>query len=171
MNQLIDDLLHFSKMGRKSLYRSPVDIYHLVSNIISELRKGDDSITKNIILNKLSPAYCDQALIKQVWINLLSNAIKYSAKKNNPIIEIGSVSGQNETTYYIKDNGAGFDMKFARNLFTVFKRLHDRADFEGTGVGLALSNRIIKMHEGRMWAEAEVEKGATFYFALPLEDE
>jgi PAS domain S-box-containing protein len=166
MGQLIDDLLNFSRMGRKAVYKSPTDINYMVGCIISDLRRTDDTITKNIIIHELAPAYCDLALIKQVWINLISNAIKYSGKKTNPIIEIGSISLTNETVYYIKDNGAGFDMKFAKNLFTVFKRLHDRADFDGMGVGLALAHRIIKMHEGRIWAEAEVEKGATFYFTL-----
>jgi light-regulated signal transduction histidine kinase (bacteriophytochrome) len=138
----------------------------MVNGIISDFRKGDENITKNIIIHELAPAYCDVALIKQVWINLISNAIKYTSKKAHPMIEIGSVNRFNEIVYYIKDNGAGFDMRFAKNLFTVFKRLHDRSDFDGMGVGLALAHRIIKMHEGRIWAEAEVEKGATFYFTL-----
>lgn len=166
MGQLIDDLLNFSRMGRKAVYRSHANIETMVNGIISDFRKGDDAITKNIILKELAPAYCDVALIKQVWINLISNAIKYTGKKTNPMIEIGSIARFNETVYYIKDNGAGFDMRFAKNLFTVFKRLHDRSDFDGMGVGLALAHRIIKMHEGRIWAEAEVEKGATFYFTL-----
>lgn len=166
MGQLIDDLLNFSRMGRKAVYRSTANINNMVTDIISDFKKGDENITKNIIIHELSPAYCDIALIKQVWINLISNAIKYSGKKTNPIIEIGSIARFNETVYYIKDNGAGFDMRFAKNLFTVFKRLHDRSDFDGMGVGLALAHRIIKMHEGRIWAEAEVEKGATFYFTL-----
>jgi PAS domain S-box-containing protein len=166
MGQLIDDLLNFSRMGRKAVYRSDANINTMVTGIISDFRKGDDTITKNIIIHELAPCYCDVALIKQVWINLISNAIKYSGKKTNPMIEIGSIARFNETVYYIKDNGAGFDMRFAKNLFTVFKRLHDRSDFDGMGVGLALAHRIIRMHEGRIWAEAEVEKGATFYFTL-----
>ena len=166
MSQLIDDLLNFSRMGRKAVYKSQVEMNYMVNNIIIDFRRADDTITKNIIVHELSPAFCDLALIKQVWANLISNAIKYSSKKTNPVIEIGSIDGYNETIYYVKDNGAGFDMRFAKNLFTVFKRLHDRSDFDGMGVGLALSHRIIKMHEGRIWAEAEVEKGATFYFSL-----
>lgn len=166
MSQLIDDLLNFSRMGRKAVYKSQVEMNYMVNNIISDFRLADQTITKNIIVHELSPAFCDLALIKQVWANLISNAIKYSSKKTNPVIEIGSIDSYNETIYYVKDNGAGFDMRFAKNLFTVFKRLHDRSDFDGMGVGLALSHRIIKMHEGRIWAEAEVEKGATFYFSL-----
>jgi PAS domain S-box-containing protein len=166
MGQLIDDLLNFSRMGRKAVYKSDVDINNMVGNIIIDIRRTDETLTKNIIIHELPPAYCDMALIKQVWINLISNAIKYTSKKSTPQIEIGSIARFNETVYYITDNGAGFDMKFAKNLFTVFKRLHDRTDFDGMGVGLALAHRIIKMHEGRIWAEAEVEKGATFFFTL-----
>jgi light-regulated signal transduction histidine kinase (bacteriophytochrome) len=169
MGQLIDDLLNFSRMGREALYKAPVDLNHMVQSIISDLRKSDNIHTANIIINNLAPAYCDPALVKQVWINLISNAIKYSGKKSNPIIELGSEIIAEETIYYIRDNGAGFDMKFAKNLFTVFKRLHDRADYDGMGVGLALAQRIIKMHEGRIWAESEVDKGATFYFTLGSE--
>jgi len=166
MGQLIDDLLNFSRMGRKAVYKSETDMNILVSDIIYELSRGDARISKSIIVNDLAPAHCDTALIKQVWINLISNAIKYSGKKANPVIEIGSMEKLSETIYYIKDNGAGFDMRFAKNLFTVFKRLHDRSDFDGMGVGLAFAHRILKMHEGRIWAEAEIEKGATFYFTL-----
>jgi light-regulated signal transduction histidine kinase (bacteriophytochrome) len=121
---------------------------------------------ENIIIHDIHPAYADHALTKQIWVNLISNAIKYSSKKSTPIIEIGSFEENKEIIYYIKDNGAGFDMRFAHNLFGVFKRLHDRSDFDGIGVGLALANRIIKMHEGRIWADAEVGKGATFFFTL-----
>jgi light-regulated signal transduction histidine kinase (bacteriophytochrome) len=169
MGQLIDDLLNFSRMGREALYKAPVDINHMVQSIISDLRKSDNTITPNIIISNLAPAYCDPALVKQVWINLISNAIKYSGKKSNPLIELGSEVRAEETIYFIRDNGAGFDMKFAKNLFTVFKRLHDRADYDGMGVGLALAHRIIKMHEGRIWAESEIDKGATFYFTLGAE--
>ena len=166
MSQLIDDLLNFSRMGRKAVYRTTVDINKMVTTLISEMRKTDNTITKDITIHELPSADCDLALIKQVWVNLISNAVKYSSKKPNPIIEIGSEVKNNETVYYIKDNGAGFDMRFAQNLFTVFQRLHDKSDFEGTGVGLALAHRIIKMHEGNMWVEASIDKGATFYFTI-----
>jgi light-regulated signal transduction histidine kinase (bacteriophytochrome) len=166
MGQLIDDMLRFSRMGRNAVYKTDVDMNFMVRGIIADLRRADSGITENITIHDLAPAHCDLSLINQVWVNLISNAIKYSSKKSNPVIEIGSFSRSNETVYYIKDNGAGFDMRFARSLFTVFKRLHARADFDGTGVGLALAHRIIKMHEGRIWAESEVNKGATFYFTL-----
>ena len=166
MSQLIDDLLNFSRLGRKALYRSPVNMDTMVTEIVGDFRKADQTITKDIIIHELYPAHCDMALIRQVWINLISNAIKYSSKKPNPIIEIGAISTSKENIYYVKDNGAGFDMRFAKSLFIVFKRLHDKDDFDGLGVGLALTQRIVKMHEGRIWAEAEVNKGATFYFTL-----
>jgi light-regulated signal transduction histidine kinase (bacteriophytochrome) len=166
MSQLIDDLLNFSRLGRKALYRSHVNMDTMVAEIVSDFRKSDTNITKDIVIHELHPAHCDIALIRQVWINLISNAIKYSYKRPDPIIEIGSINTSKETIYYVKDNGAGFDMRFAKSLFVVFKRLHDKEDFDGLGVGLALSQRIIKMHEGRIWAEAEVNKGATFYFTL-----
>ncbi len=166
MGQLIDDLLNFSRMGRKALFKSPVDMKAMIHVVTDELRKAMGHLPHQIILQELPPAYADHALIKQVWVNLISNAVKYSSKKSTPVVEIGSMIRDDETVYFIKDNGAGFDMRFAHNLFGVFKRLHDRSDFDGIGVGLALAHRIIKMHEGRIWAEAEPDQGATFYFTL-----
>lgn len=166
MGQLIDDLLNFSRMGRKALFKSPVDMRAMIYIVLDDLRKAMGHLPEDITLLELPPAYADHALIKQVWVNLISNAVKYSSKKSNPAIEIGSFADGGETVYYIKDNGAGFDMRFAHNLFGVFKRLHDRSDFDGIGVGLALAHRIVKMHEGRIWAEAEPDQGATFYFTL-----
>ena len=166
MGQLIDDLLNFSRLGRKALYKSDVDMKGLVVAVLHDLRKAGYPIPEYLIIHDLTPAHADHALTKQIWMNLISNAIKYSAKKSRPTVEIGSYEQNGETIYYVKDNGAGFDMRFAHNLFGVFKRLHDRSDFEGIGVGLALAQRIIKMHGGRIWAEAEVGKGATFYFVL-----
>lgn len=166
MGQLIDDLLNFSRMGRKALFKSPVDMKAMTYIVIDDLRKAMGHFSHQIIVQDLPPAYADHALIKQVWVNLISNAVKYSSKKSNPVIEIGSIIQDGDTVYFIKDNGAGFDMRFAHNLFGVFKRLHDRSDFDGIGVGLALAHRIVRMHEGRIWAEAEPDNGATFYFTL-----
>jgi PAS domain S-box-containing protein len=169
MGQLIDDLLNFSRLGRKALYKGPLDMNNIFTAVLHDLRKANGTVPKDLTIQKLRPAYADHALIKQIWINLLSNAIKYSSKKSRPMIEIGSYEENGEVVYFVKDNGAGFDMRFAHNLFGVFKRLHDRSDFDGIGVGLALAHRIIRMHEGRIWAEAEVEKGATFFFTLGAE--
>ncbi len=112
--------------------------------------------------------YADYSLVTQVWINLISNAIKYSAKNENPKIEIGSIQYENEIVHYVKDNGAGFDMKYANKLFGVFQRLHTATEFEGSGVGLAIVKRIISKHGGRVWAESKPNEGATFYFSLPV---
>jgi light-regulated signal transduction histidine kinase (bacteriophytochrome) len=124
-------------------------------------------MTQNITIHPLKAARCDSSLMKQVWINLISNAVKYSKKVETPKIEIGSYETDTTVVYYVKDNGAGFDMKFAAKLFGVFVRLHNRTEFEGTGVGLALVSRIITKHGGKVWANGKVNEGAVFYFSLP----
>ena len=122
----------------------------------------------NIIIHPLHPVNADRVLIYQVLINLLSNAIKYSSKSSNPVIEISSYEKDKSIIYEIKDNGAGFDNQYAHNLFGVFQRLHSNEEFEGTGVGLALVKRIINKHGGEVWADSIINKGATFYFSLPV---
>ena len=167
MDRLIDDLLNLSRMGRKELVVNNVDMTGLVESVIKEkeLFEANQTVIK---IGELHPVRCDRSLISQVWINLISNAIKYSGKKEKPVIEISSQKTSHEIIYRIKDNGVGFDMKYAGKLFGVFQRLHKASDYEGTGVGLALINRIVLRHRGRVWADAAVDKGATFYFALPL---
>lgn len=120
-----------------------------------------------IKIGQLLPLHADYNLMLQVMINLLSNAIKYSSQKSNPLIEINSKAGKNEVTYTISDNGVGFEMEFADKLFGVFQRLHSADEFPGTGVGLAIVNRIINKHKGKIWAEGKANKGATFYFSMP----
>jgi light-regulated signal transduction histidine kinase (bacteriophytochrome) len=132
--------------------------------VITELEEMTLS-QPEIIIHELPCTNCDPNLIKQVWVNLVSNALKYSRKTDHPKIEIGSHQN-GSLIYYIKDNGAGFDMKHAGKLFEVFQRLHLASDFEGTGVGLALTQRIISRHGGRIWADAKINEGATFYFTL-----
>jgi two-component system sensor histidine kinase/response regulator len=167
MNNLIDDLLHFSRLGKKELIKSEVDIEKVVQGVITDL--GSSSPHKaQFKLHELPPIHADYSLLTQVWVNLISNAIKYSSKKENPSIEIGSLRKENEVVYYIKDNGAGFNMKYADKLFGVFQRFHKPTEFEGTGVGLALVHRIINRHGGTIWAESAVNEGATFYFSLPI---
>ncbi len=162
MGQLIDDLLAFSKLGRKQVVKVTVEMQELVEKILEELKPSAAVQVRNLF-----PAEADPILFHQVWINLISNAIKYSAKSKHPTIEIGSEKKENETVYYVKDNGAGFDMKYAGKLFGVFQRLHRQEDFEGTGVGLAIVNKIVTKHGGKVWAEAKVNEGATFYFTIP----
>ncbi len=166
MNTLINDLLAFSRLGKKPVSKTLLDMNEIVSNIL----KTDEIKINNaeIKVGSLHNVQGDSILINQVLTNLISNAVKYSSKKTNPIIEITSKKGEGEICYQIKDNGDGFDMKYYSKLFGVFQRLHSSNDFEGTGVGLAIVQRIINKHGGRIWAEAEVEKGAIFSFTLPI---
>lgn len=167
MGQLIDDLLAFSRLGKKELVRTLVDMRSLAMSIVKELLKHELKSKYDIRIGSLPPAEADPVMIKQVIMNLVSNAIKYSSKKANPEIEIGYKDEETKTIYYVKDNGAGFDMAYAHKLFGVFQRLHSQEEFEGTGVGLALVKRIIDKHKGKIWAEAVENSGATFYFSLP----
>jgi PAS domain S-box-containing protein len=167
MGQLIDDLLALSRLGRKDLQRRPLDMTNVVQAVINDLKKNTET-TAEIILNPLPQADADFGLITQVFTNLISNAVKYSAKNAKPVVEIGSEKIKSETIFYVKDNGAGFDMQYYNKLFGVFQRLHDAGEFEGTGVGLAIVKRIIQKHNGRIWAEAEIDKGAKFFFTLGM---
>ncbi len=169
MRSLIDDLLKFSKLGRKPLSRSKVDVDTLVRNLISQI-KDSQNHSANVEIGELEPAYGDASLLTQVWVNLISNAIKYSSKNPVPRVEIDSQVSDQEVTYVVRDNGAGFDMQYADKLFKVFQRLHDDTEFEGTGVGLALVHKIVTRHGGRVWAEGKRDVGATFYFSLPSSD-
>jgi light-regulated signal transduction histidine kinase (bacteriophytochrome) len=166
MEQLIEDLMNFSKVGKSDLKRELVSMDMIVSQAIDELKNSGVSIPDNLIINYLGSAKCDGNLIKQVWINLLSNAIKYSKGREKPIIEISSYNENNKLIYQIKDNGVGFDMVYSKKLFNVFQRLHHEKDFSGTGIGLAMVHRIISRHQGAIWARAIENEGATFYFTL-----
>jgi PAS domain S-box-containing protein len=168
MGRLIDDLLAFSKLGRKELDRAVENMDELVEGVISELSRSNPNHA-HFKIEKLLPARIDYGLIHQVWLNLLANAIKYSSKNKNPEIEIRSEKKGNELIYSVKDNGVGFDMKYYNKLFGVFQRLHSAEEFDGTGVGLAIVQRIVSRHKGRVWAEGETGKGATFYFSLPAD--
>jgi light-regulated signal transduction histidine kinase (bacteriophytochrome) len=138
--------------------------------VFEELMKGHDRERIDFQIAKLPMARGDLSLLQQVWVNLLSNAIKFTSKKERASIEVGSKQARDENIYYVRDNGAGFDMEYADKLFGVFQRLHGETEFEGTGVGLAIVQRIIRRHGGRVWAEGEIEAGATFYFALPRKE-
>jgi PAS domain S-box-containing protein len=170
MGRLIDDLLALSRYGKKEMKKKAMDLTELANQAIDELKKSMPTENVSITLHPLGIAVVDSGLMFQVFINLIGNAIKYSSQKEKPVIEIGSKTEKGETIYYVKDNGSGFDMKYYDKLFGVFQRLHDANEFEGTGVGLALVKRIITRHDGRVWAEAEPGKGATFYFSLKTED-
>ncbi|MFC5271197.1 PAS domain S-box protein [Adhaeribacter terreus] len=166
MGLLIDDLLAFSKLGRKEVVKMPVNTTEMVNQVLKELQNGMVSGLKTVV-HDLLPAEADPALLHQVFVNLLSNAIKYSSKKQNPEVEVNSFETEDENVYLVKDNGAGFSMDYAHKLFGVFQRLHSDEEFEGTGVGLAIVQRVIVKHGGRVWAESEPGKGAKLYFSLP----
>ena len=166
MGRLIDDLLNFSKSGKAEMRMADVNMNELVGEATQLLTASGIRIPAQFIVHPLTKAKGDNNLLRQVWENLVSNAIKYSGTQKDPAIEIGMLADQALPTYYIKDNGAGFDMKYADKLFGVFQRLHKAEEFSGTGVGLALVQRIIFRHGGSIWAEARQNEGATFYFTL-----
>jgi len=166
MGQLIDDLLNFARIGRKELVKTNLQMQPVVTEICNGLKNEQGDRNIEYLIGELLPAQADSITIRHVWQNLISNAIKYSQFKDKSVIEIGSEIKGNEIIYHIKDNGAGFDMRYAGKLFGVFQRLHSDEEFEGTGVGLALVQRIIVKHGGRIWAEGQVNKGATFFFTL-----
>ena len=165
MSQLIDDLLSFSRVARKDLVKKRVPMKDLAGLVSEELKSGLKSA--DVTIERLPDAFGDPALLRQVWTNLLSNAFKFTRQNPAPRILIGARKNKHETVYYVRDNGVGFDMKYLGKLFGVFQRLHGVEEFEGTGVGLAIVQRIIHKHGGRVWAEARLNEGATFHFSLP----
>lgn len=167
MGMLIDDLLTFSRVGKQDLKKTTLFMNDIVRSVAQELGDNNKKNTCEFIVNELENVEGDGSMIKQVMTNLISNSLKYSSKKEKSIIEIGCYPQQDMVVFYVKDNGAGFDMKYYDKLFGVFQRLHNHSEFEGTGVGLALVQRIIKKHNGKIWAEAKPDMGATFSFTLP----
>lgn len=170
MGRLIDDLLAFSRLSRKQIEASPVDMTELANDVFQQLKHGfaDQNIQFN--LAALPGTAGDPSLIRQVFVNLLSNAAKYSKPRAQTVIDVNGRCENGDCIYYVKDNGVGFDMTYAPKLFGVFQRLHSVEEFEGTGVGLAIVQRIVQRHGGRVWAEGKVDEGATFYFSLPKEN-
>jgi PAS domain S-box-containing protein len=166
MGQLVDDLLKFSRLGRSSLRKQPVASVDLVRQAIANLYPEQQDRQIEVSINDLPACQADPALLKQVWINLLANALKFTRRQQVAHIEVGCQQINSEPVYFIEDNGVGFDMDYTDKLFGVFQRLHRAEEYEGTGVGLAIVQRIIHRHGGRIWAEAEVNKGAVFYFTL-----
>lgn len=166
MTQLIDDLLRFSRLNRQPLSKQPVAILPIVQHLLEELR-SEHKRPLEVRLGDLPDCIGDRSLLTQVFANLLSNAFKFTRHKEKAVIEVGYTNQQGEGAYFVRDNGAGFDMQYAEKLFGVFQRLHGQEEFEGTGVGLSIVHRIIQRHGGRIWAQAEPDKGATFFFTLP----
>jgi len=168
MAALIDDLLNFSRLGRKTLLKNEVDMGALARSALASLG-GAATDRFDFRLDPLPRARGDETLLREVFLNLLSNAIKYSRRKPRAVVEVGARSEPAEIIYFVKDNGEGFDMRYADKLFGVFQRLHGAEEFEGTGVGLAIVDRIVRRHGGKVWGEGKVGEGATFYFSLPKE--
>jgi len=166
MGQLIDDLLSFSRLGRKELETARVDMTELVRTIAEEVRRGAGDRPLDITIGPLPPARGDRDMLRQAVMNLLDNAAKFTRRRTPAQIEVGHRADGPETVYYVKDNGAGFDPRYAGKLFGVFQRLHRAEEFEGTGVGLAIVQRIVLRHGGRVWAEGQLDAGATFFFTL-----
>jgi PAS domain S-box-containing protein len=167
MGRLIDDLLRFSRLGRQPLRVAPTDMTALAGEVFAELHARIPNRVVAFHLDPLPNVVGDQALLRQVWVNLLDNALKYTRHRERAVIEVTGSVQNGEATFRVQDNGAGFDMQYASKLFCVFQRLHTAEEFEGTGVGLALVQRLVYRHEGRVWAMGEVEGGATFHFTLP----
>jgi light-regulated signal transduction histidine kinase (bacteriophytochrome) len=167
MQQLINDLLALSHLKRQELKISEINIGELAKSVFEELKAITHGRKLRLIINNLPSAQGDMSMIREVLLNLLSNAVKFTRKRDVGIIEVGGFEGDGENTYYVKDNGVGFDIQYKEKLFGVFQRLHSADEYEGTGIGLAIVQRIINRHGGKAWAEGEVDKGATFYFTLP----
>jgi PAS domain S-box-containing protein len=169
MGRLIDGMLNLSKLGRLDVSMATLNMGDIVNKIIQEFTETDKQCQAQFRLKPLRNVRADLDMIIQVWTNYISNAIKYASKKAEPIIEIGSYTESNKVVYYVQDNGSGFDNQYAHKLFGVFQRLHKQAEFEGTGVGLAVVKRIVQKHKGQVWADGKPGAGATFYFSLPTE--
>ena len=168
MSQLIDDLLRFSRMSRLETVNESIDMRKLAKKCVEELLQTEKQTKYDFTIHEMPECKGDESMLKQVWSNLIDNAIKYSSKISSPKIEAGAIENDDKANiYYIRDNGAGFDMKYADKLFGVFQRLHRQDEYEGTGLGLALVKRIINKHGGEIWAESKLNEGATFYFSIP----
>jgi signal transduction histidine kinase len=170
MDRLIDDLLAFSRSCRQALVKQAFDTGALLREVLAELRVAEARPAAAVALGELPPSWGDRALLKQVWSNLLSNAVKYSSGKPAPRIVIAASEAAGESVYRVKDNGAGFDMRHYGKLFGVFQRLHAEKEFPGTGVGLAIVQRVVTRHGGRVWAQGRPGEGAEFFFSLPKQE-
>jgi PAS domain S-box-containing protein len=165
LGQMIDGLLSFSRLGRQAIKRAPLDMTSIARNVVDELRLAETGETPEVMIGELPPASGDGTLVRQVFANLIANAFKFSASRQGAEVRVGARQDGGETVYFVRDNGVGFDMRYADKLFAVFARLHG-AEFAGTGIGLALVQRIVQRHGGRIWAESAPNTGATFSFTL-----
>jgi len=167
MGHLIDDLLAFSRMGRQEITKTRINMAKTVNEVVENLALQYNNTKVTWAIQPLPEAHANSGMIRQVWMNLISNAVKYSGKRETPHIEIGSFAKDAQTVFFVKDNGVGFNPQYGDKLFKVFQRLHSPDEFEGTGIGLAIVEKIVSRQGGYVWAESEINKGACFYFSLP----
>ena len=167
MSRLIDDLLNLSSISRQEIQRREVNVSEIAASIVAELREAHPGRSVEVDIKEGLTAFADRGLIEIVLSNLLGNAWKFTAKTEHARIEFGTIEQDGKIIYYVRDNGAGFDQKYAGKMFLPFHRLHSESAFEGTGIGLAIVDRIIRRHGGKVWAEGIEGKGATIYFSLP----
>jgi PAS domain S-box-containing protein len=168
MNRLINDLLALSRLKRKNFEVADMNMGGIAKDVFEELEKINSGRKFNFLISSVPHGTGDSSMIREVFMNLLSNAIKFTKHRDIAVIEVGGEAGKNENMFFVKDNGEGFDMEHAEKIFDAFQRLHSNAEYEGTGIGLAIVQRIITRHGGRVWAEGKIDEGATFYFALPV---
>ncbi len=166
MGLMIEALTSYTHVGNWEMIIQCTDMDSIVKNTILE-QSAISPVHVSFVTGELLPVVGDSMLLRNLWRNLVSNAIKFSAKIADPLVEIGCETSENEVTYYIKDNGVGFDMQYSQKLFTIFHRLHKKTEYEGIGAGLAIAQKIVLKHGGRLWADAHEHSGATFYFSLP----
>ncbi|EJL91286.1 bacteriophytochrome (light-regulated signal transduction histidine kinase) [Herbaspirillum sp. CF444] len=167
MGQLVEDLLRLARLGQQPLTKRPMSMAALAQEVLAELLATTPEREVDIDMGELPACIGDPGLLRQVYSNLLSNALKFTRNRDRPRVEIGAYPENGHTVYFVRDNGAGFDMRYAVKLFGAFQRLHRSSDFEGTGIGLSIAHKIVERHGGRIWAESETDRGAIFYFSLP----
>jgi light-regulated signal transduction histidine kinase (bacteriophytochrome) len=167
MGKLIDDLLHFSRMGRAPIEKLPIPMRTLALEVVARLTAATPDRRAAVQVAELPDCWGDPALIEQVLVNLLSNALKFTSGRDAAKVEVGSLRQGGETVYYVRDNGVGFDMRYAHKLFGVFQRLHTAEEFPGTGIGLSIVHRVVTRHGGKVWADSRKGEGTTFFFSLP----
>jgi signal transduction histidine kinase len=167
MTQMIDGLLKFCRLGKQAIGRQPVDLTALARHAVENVQRDEKDNRAKVQIGELPGCVGDPGLLSQVFINLVSNAFKFSSHAKNPVVEIGCEQRNGENVHFVRDNGIGFEMQYGERLFGVFQRLHTEEEFEGNGLGLSIVQRIIERHGGRVWAEAELNKGATFFFTIP----
>ncbi|MCC8361267.1 sensor histidine kinase [Salinimicrobium sediminilitoris] len=167
MGDLIDNLLEFSRLSKQDFFRVPVNIEDIIHKLVDEQKELEPERKTTVYVKDLPLIKGDKNMLKQLFFNLISNAFKYSSKREDSVIEIGSYPKGEQQVFYVKDNGAGFDARYYNKLFGVFQRLHSSNEFEGTGVGLAIVQKIVSKHDGEIWAEGKVGEGACFYVSLP----